>query len=176
MTDGNFRKFVAFVEDRVKLLPIPIREIVLQSLHTRFERTESRRSRRAPLYVLFLVAGLGFLASTATRAEATCGDYLAHHDQTNYGLITLPAGMQLTTQIPSTPIPNRLPCHGPSCRKGPIELPLSTPVVSLETQDRWGWTACATLPALEQTSFLSRAIEPLCLPMIAFRLDRPPKV
>ena len=71
-------------------------------------------------------------------------------------------------------IPKRTPCHGPFCQQGPVQHPLSTPVVSIEPQDRWGWMAAIAVATPERVSFLARRGESVTLPMIAFRLDRPP--
>ncbi len=72
--------------------------------------------------------------------------------------------------------PDRRPCHGPSCQQSPLQLPPSTPFVSVDPQDRWGWMATIVVQAPEPTSFLAIATELVQFPMIAFRLDRPPKV
>ena len=149
---------------------VPSREIQLPSFRTRFEQANSRHYRRLPLFVWTLVSVFGFMLLGASKAEATCGDYLAHHgmDQDSHFGMT-------DDGHPAGTIPLRAPCHGPSCQRGPVQIPLSTPVVSLEPQDRWGGIANVEVPMLDQTSFLTQFSEPVCLPMIAFRLDRPPK-
>jgi len=119
--------------------------------------------RRLWLTVSILVAAFGLVALSASTAEATCGDYLDHQGMADHDQSHMPNDQ------------HRTPCHGPTCQKGPVHPPLPTPVVSVEPQDRWGWTANVVLPTLEQSSSLVHLCEPVVLPMIAFRLDRPPK-
>lgn len=115
------------------------------------------------LCVFALTASLCFVAS---EASASCGDYLSHH------------GMILEDSNGSAPLlekPGRCPCHGASCRQSPAQQPVPTPIVSLERQDRYVWTTGADVPAPSLSSSLALSDELVCVPMIAFRLDRPPK-
>ena len=160
------------------------------------EHPGNRRTRRLALSLLVIAVVLGFLAIGGSPANATCGDYLSQHAiqsqhamqsrqamQTDgdhgVGRSTVPRG--LLNLVSSRKIlfgerlPLRIPCHGPSCQQGPVSLPLSTPIDSVETQDRWGWTAIVSIASLEQTSSLAPIEAPVALPMIAFRIDRPPK-
>jgi hypothetical protein len=150
----------------------------LQQLHTRFEPIQNRQARRLALVVCSFVAGLGLFSFNPSRVEATCGDYLAHgqnHAQFSLieeGLI----GPGMVDDHPMGQVPRRVPCHGPTCQQAPIQHPLSIPIVNFESQDRWWWTASNSMSSPEQVSFLAPVSEPVVLPMIAFRLDRPPKI
>jgi hypothetical protein len=145
----------------------------LQQLRIHIEPVESRRIRRLPLFVWIPLLAVAVVVFSASRVEATCGDYLSHHGMAGRGMAghdqTMPDG------DPAEGLPYRTPCHGPSCQQAPLQAPVSPPVVSLETQERWGWMASVEFPTLDQSSFLTRINESLALPMIAYRLDRPPK-
>ena len=133
---------------------------------------------------LLLVVGM-FLFSSS-RAEATCGDYLSHgsiHSADHLmgrGEFNEEKRTRLDDGLlgdsPLQQVPQRVPCHGPHCQQGPANLPLPTPVVSIEPVDRWGWMGTVSVPVLDRISFLAHLCEPVALPMIAFRLDRPPKI
>ena len=135
---------------------------------SRFEPVENRRMPRFVLSLWSFAAIIGFVALSPSKVEATCGDYLSHHGMA-HDQIALPGGE------PTENVPFRSPCHGPSCQQGPLHHPLSTPVVSAEPQDRWGWMAVVTVSIPERISFLAHLCESLALPMFTFRLERPPK-
>jgi hypothetical protein len=69
-----------------------------------------------------------------------------------------------------------LPCNGPNCRRGQGSLPPVVPVVVFEQQDRMNSVSTVFVTGPEESSVLSRLDVHVALPMIAFRLDRPPKV
>ena len=144
---------------------------------TRFELCQSRRIRRIALVFCSFVAVLGLLSFNPSCVEATCGDYLTH-GQDHSGLNTLNnlfESVQVDNRLPGKNS-DRRPCHGPSCQQGPLEHPFSTPVVSVEFQDRWWWTSNSAVQSPETASFLAPLSEPMVLPMVAYRLDRPPKI
>jgi len=111
----------------------------------------------------------------SSKAEATCGDYLAHHMSGTEEISDFPVGTDSAAQHVPLRKPLRLPCHGPSCRRGPVELPLSTPIVSIDLQDHWVWFASLFETTPNQASYLVHSAEPIVLPQNSFRLDRPPK-
>ena len=149
----------------------------MQRFHTRLEPRPNRRTARLTIAVCSLFAVFALFSLFPSRADATCGDYLAHAaDQTHSGIMGhFPAEMG-RHHNPMGKAPLRIPCHGPSCQQGPIQHPLSSPIVSFEPQDRWGWMADIALSAPVPVSFLARLSEPVVLTTIAFRLDRPPKI
>ncbi len=116
-----------------------------------------------------LVWAIGLLEPS--KAEATCGDYLSHHKIE----IELASEFSIGTDSSNPQAPLRFPCHGPTCQRGPGELPASTPVVSIELQDHWVWFANSLLIAPNQASYVVYADEAVILAQTAFRLDRPPK-
>ncbi len=147
----------------------------MRQFHTSFEPIQNRRVRRWRFAVCSLVAVIGLFSINPTRATAACGDYLSHGShQNSLGLVghlkSDADDHPLTSQVPK-----RTPCNGPFCQQGPIQHPLSAPVVSIQPHDRWGWIAAVAAAQPEHVSFLERVCESVTLPMIAFRLDRPPK-
>ena len=155
----------------------------MQRSHTSFEPLFNRRNRRLPLCVLTFVAVFGLFSLTPSRVEATCGDYLlhgqmmSHADMLDHELAALDRGQSdAKGVVPFNKVPHRKPCHGPSCQQQPLQNPLPTPVISVEPQDRWGWMADVLIPAPTLFSLMAHPSEPVVLPTIAYRLDRPPKV
>ena len=155
----------------------------MQRFHTSLELADDRRNRRLPLYVLSFVAVFLLSAITPTRVEATCGDYLSHGHMMSHAEmpgrdVEMLAGSpsDSTEAIPFSKVPRRKPCHGPSCQQRPLQNPLPVPVISIEPQDRWGWMADVMIPAPTPISLMAHLSEPVVLPTIAYRLDRPPKV
>ena len=155
----------------------------MQRSHTSFEPRFNRRNRRLPLYVLSFVAVFGLFSLTANRVEATCGDYLlhgqvmSHSDMLEHDLGTMDRGhSDPIGVVPFSKVPHRKPCHGPSCQQRPLQNPLPAPIISVEPQDRWGWMADVIIPAPTLFSLMAHPSEPVVLPTIAYRLDRPPKV
>ena len=147
----------------------------MQNFDTSFERITHFRPRWVSLSVLRLVALLGFFALSASRVEAACGDYLSHqarfgHQWGGFDQVERPERGE-----PAESRSRGVPCRGRSCRQGPMQLPLSLPLVTIEPQDRWGWTPSLVIPTSDRVSFLVQPAERVVLPKIAFRLDRPPK-
>lgn len=150
-------------------------EHLLQSVLASFGTAEIRLTRRfwLPLFSLFLVCLCVSMA--ASQAHATCGDYLSHHglshhDEVAFGHSNMPGGTE-----PANETPRRKPCNGPSCHRAPLQSPAPVPVVTFPAQDRWVLLATGDLNRGDQKCFLVQIDEPVALPMIAFRLDRPPK-
>ena len=155
----------------------------MQRFHTSFEPLINRQNRRLPLYVLPLFAVFGLFSLNPSRAQATCGDYLAHGQMMAHSdMLTHDLGMKEQSrsegfdQFPFGKVPHRTPCHGPTCQQRPLQNPLPSPVISVEPQDRWGWMADVMIPAPTLVSLMAHLSEPVVLPTIAYRLDRPPKV
>lgn len=147
----------------------------MQPVPAFFQLKKGRPVRRSRVFVWIALFALGIVAFGTSKAEATCGDYLSHHGYASHrGMVD--HQRSLPGEHPMEGHPARTPCHGPSCQQGPMQAPLSPPVISLETQDRWGWMASVVIPVLDPDSFLSQFNESSALPMIAYRLDRPPKV
>ncbi len=141
------------------------------------ELTRIRHSRRNSAALLPLFVFLAFWGLGSSKANATCGDYLLHnHVLSQHHFVDERAVADSVGKDSTGPqIPHRLPCRGPSCQRGPVELPLSTPVVSIEFQDHWVWFARLLIHAPQQASYRVHPVESVVLPRIAFRLDRPPK-
>ena len=157
-------------------------ELLLQRFHTSFEPLINRRNRRLLLCVLSLFAVFGLFSLSPSRVEATCGDYLAHgHMMAHSDMLGHDSGMMDRSQsnsndaVPFGKVPYRKPCQGPSCQQRPLQNPLPSPVISVEPQDRWGWMADIMIPAPTLVSLMPHRSEPVVLPTIAYRLDRPPK-
>lgn len=153
------------------VLVIPSRENYLPSFRASNEPMSVRPKRRLSLSVWTLAALCGFITLGASKVEATCGDYLSPHamaDQT-----TSP----LSKTVDSLPgMPRHKPCHGASCGQAPAQAPPAAPAVSFEQQDRWGWVATLSLSSVSESSFMAQCSEPFVSPMVAFRLDRPPRI
>ena len=142
----------------------------MQRLNTQFEQQGSRLARRC-VVALFSGAFLAFLSWGPRDASASCGDYLSHSHMMSHGV--LPPGSGRAAPMDTSG--HRRPCHGPSCQQSPMGLPFSTPSIPVETHDRWLLLVPAFEPATQELTSLARFDEPVTLPMIAFRLDRPPK-
>ncbi len=155
----------------------------MQRFHTNFEQPVNRRIRRLPLFVLAFFAVFGLYALTPSRVEATCGDYLSHghmmshSDMLGHDLSTMGRSQSENPEgVPFSKVPKQKPCHGPYCQQRPIQNPLPSPVITAEPQDRWGWMADVMISAPTLVSLMAHPSEPVVLPTIAYRLDRPPKV
>ena len=146
----------------------------MQKTLASYEQVAIRLFRRNSAGLLALVTFLTCLMLGPSKANATCGDYLAHHSHhqvvDHWALENPVERDSITPQVP-----NRLPCRGPSCQRGPVELPLSTPIVAVDLQDHWVWFESCLINAPQQFSYMFHANESVVLPRIAFRLDRPPK-
>ena len=138
---------------------------------TSHEQAGIRLIRRNSAALLPLVIVLFFFALGSSKAHATCGDYLSHHHSVDLRAAGNPAEQDSTTPR----IPLRLPCRGPSCHGGPVQVPLSTPIVSVDFQDHWVWFASLSINAPEQASYRVHSAEAIVLPEVPFRLERPPK-
>ena len=157
----------------------------MNHVYARSGRSINRLPRRFLVALLTLAVGLVSLALSASRAEATCGDYFAHgsamgddhlmtFDRFSHLRVTKRVGAVHNTN--GEPQPHRHPCRGLSCHQAPMPLPVAPLVVSFESQDWWVCTASVEDSSADQASFLIASHETFLLPMIAFRLDRPPKV
>ena len=146
-------------------------ENYLKPTQASHELTRIRLSRRNSAALLPLFVFLAFLGLGSSKANATCGDYLSHHHVVDERSVDNPVGKDSA----APQVPHRLPCRGPSCQRGPVELPLSTPIVSIEFQDHWVWFASLLIHTPQQASYMAHSVESVVLPRIAFRLDRPPK-
>lgn len=153
------------------VLVIPSRENSLPSFHASTESTFVRPQRRLSLSVLTLAALCGFLTLSASKAQATCGDYLSPHAMADHATSPL---NKTADSLPAMPL--HKPCHGASCHQAPAQAPPTAPSVSFEQQDRWGWVSNVNLTPILEVSALAQSSEPFMSPMIAFRLDRPPRI
>lgn len=112
-----------------------------------------------------------------SSAEATCGDYLhgqmSNHDSAATGIAAAydldPAKFQITADRSSCP------CKGIACKRGPTKSPLPTSVIQFEHKDQWMEGALLKLTLNLQSPQYPRRSELFQPPMIAYRLDRPPK-
>lgn len=137
------------------------------------ESIEGRQCRRFALNVWMVLAVAGAVLVMETESRATCGDYLTSH-----GKIGPRWEGSVEHSVPPISshgaIPHRSPCRGPSCQQGPMEAP-SPSVVSLQIQDEW----ISIVRFVDQRGALLGLLmsrdESLILPLIAFRLERPPK-
>ena len=127
-----------------------------------------RRNRRMAV-AFFVLAAVVCLGNSP--AQASCGDYLHHQ-----WAMPAVAGAQPVGLLQKEPVPVKLPCHGPSCQQGNKQLPAPTPVISMESPDRWMLAVCMGLPKLDQITYLPRLNETLSFATDVYRLDRPPKV
>ena len=148
----------------------------MHGISARFESIRNRRSRRFVLSVWLIISGIALSVSQPARVEGSCGDYLAHGELMSLHEYTRNGEPDADTSFPLQNSSGRIPCHGPFCQQGPAPSPLSTPVVSIEPHDRWGWMANIIVSAPTRFAFLTLEREQITSPMIAYRLDRPPKV
>ena len=178
-------KLVAKSEDVRVSLSSPSLEFPLRNLSTSLEPTCGRHDRRLRLAVFALAAILGSFLLNPDTVTATCGDYLSHghllsHDQQlgerespdlfGHFQDRHPSENSLAHQSPQ-----RKRCHGPSCQQAPLEAPLSSPVVTPDPQDRWGWMFQVDVPVPEPLKLRAAFSVPSRSLNLAFRLDRPPK-
>ena len=147
-------------------------EFFLQRFRTTNDPNKYCRKRRWGLFVVSFVAVSCFFLLGASRAEATCGDYLHQMGTSQGGLFRIGMLDHNQSSIPD----NAFPIRGPSCQHAPLPQPVPTTVLSVEPQDRWGWMARIVVHPAELASFLAHLNEPISVPTIASRLDRPPKV
>jgi len=160
-------------------------ETSLHRLNTSFEPTCGRPFRRLWLGVFSLTVILGSFLLNPQTVTATCGDYLFHGHQLSYD-------QQITEREPTdlhglfqnehsseNPLTHRSPqrkrCHGPSCQQAPLEAPLSSPVVTPDLHDRWGWMFQVDIPVPEPLKLRAALSVPNRSLNLAFQLDRPPK-
>ena len=93
------------------------------------------RTRRALLALIAAVCAAG-----ATRAEASCGDWLAGHTDTQS------AELRPDPARPDLPAPT--PCHGPSCRtRSDNSLPPAPAPVARPLIDQWACVSEDPRPA-----------------------------
>ena len=151
----------------------PFWEPFLQRFHTSDEPVSSRRKHRLGFIMYSWVAVFGLFSLHPTCAIASCGDYLSHGEYRSQTGLMDPN--QYDGGYPGTQIPKRSPCQGLFCHQSPAQHPLSTPVVPIEPQDRWGGISAIAVTAPDRVPFLARRDEFVALPMMTFRLDRPPK-
>lgn len=99
--------------------------------------------------VFVSVAALGLAAS---RAEASCGDWLEGHAESRSAVdlsdAREAAGMSGRPNVSSSAPISRRPCRGPSCgrRPGPPIVPTDSPSVSLDVERDAVLTAAVTAP------------------------------
>ena len=148
--------------------------ISLRHSSTDREPLSDRPIRRFRLSVLALAAVFGLFSFGASRVEASCGDYLRHRTASHDGMTKHDHSSESHNRSNQSR-PDRRPCQGPTCQQAPVEAPVPPPITSVEPQDRWGWVTRFALAAPEPTSSLTVGPESVQLPLIAFRLDRPPK-
>ena len=78
-----------------------------------------QRRRALVVSLLFML-----VLSTASNADASCGDYVADHDEGTHATGWLgTTDLRLSQSEPAAP-----PCNGPHCRDSQPEAPLPTPV------------------------------------------------
>lgn len=146
----------------------------LSRLHTKIEPAMNCRNRRFGRFVLLMSAAFGLITLSNSRADASCGDYLKHGTALHDRLVQH-ARLPMSNNESGERGPRRGRCHGPFCQQAPVQAPLQAPVVSVDSNDRWGWIASIVLPTPAPLSRLAVLSEPVKPSMIAFRLDRPPK-
>ena len=157
----------------------------MRNLNTSLEPTCCRHDRQLRLAVFALAAILGSFLLNPNTATATCGDYLSHGDQLSHDQqfsekesLDLQGDLQdrhSSENLLKRRPPQRKRCHGPSCQQAPLEAPLSSPVVTPDTQDRWGWMFHVDVPVPEPLKLQAALSVPNRSLNLAFRLDRPPK-
>ena len=144
-------------------------------LAPRLTPTTPRRRNRLPWYCCAaLVLGLG----AWTRAEATCGDYLA----IGSGHYAMPSARG-TEQVPNpTPVgiplpgvPVHLPCDGPGC--SPHETPVTTMEVVVRIQHELTGACLAKDHGILKSPprWASQPQESLAALDFVFRILRPPR-
>lgn len=142
----------------------------MQSVSSQLSAIFSQR-----FYSMVVTCGVVIAAFSlgASTAEATCGDYLtgdmashdgSHRDSSNA------VEEKITTDQPACP------CRGLTCKRAPGKSPLPNSGFQLDQKDQGLAGLMINLPMLHQSSQFDRSTELVALPMIAFRLDRPPRV
>jgi hypothetical protein len=128
---------------------------------TDLARCFAYRTRFAGIAVFLLVAG------TASRADASCGDWLAGND-------AMPGHSAAQNDgHPKAPVP----CDGPACRRSREHAPAvpPAPVRRLDNTERW----CRLAEELASRPSLFTLVEPEAdaSPLTGFRLsiERPPR-
>ena len=115
----------------------------------------------AAFSILLLFSGI------SSRAEASCGDWLADHSGGRTQILQ-------PDDRPAVPAP----CHGPSCRQSRDQLPVAplAPNRQLDGPERWCRLIDDVITQPTLTSLLSP--EPDLFPLCGFvpRIERPPRV
>ena len=125
------------------------------------QRIPLRPARVAAFAILLLFSGI------TSRAEASCGDWLADHG----------SGTRQILQLEDRPLVPT-PCHGPSCRQSRDQLPVAplAPNRQLDGPERW----CRLIDDLYSQPALTCLMSPEAdlFPLCGFvpRIERPPRV
>ena len=151
----------------------------LRSADATTESVKNRRFRRMWLDASMVVSFAGFVLLASSRVDATCGDYLVHGSMTSDNALSiLPEidGDFAVQTFDTSGLPQPRRCHGPMCQQGPRQLPLSTPIILIDAQDRWFRNIEFLMPVQCDASFIPHRREPLESGAFVFRLERPPKI
>ena len=133
----------------------------------------ARASLRLRPCRLATIAAFALVAGSAVRAEATCGDYLAHspaHIGQMPGDVTHEAGSD------SDPTPPMAPCDGPLCRRRDQGTPQPpAPYRPADSAERWCRLPEATAARPVSSSRLSPEDAPSPVGGDPLRVERPPR-
>ncbi|MDQ3333489.1 MAG: hypothetical protein M3552_23065 [Planctomycetota bacterium] len=105
-------------------------------------------------------------AMSAAEANASCGDWLAGHDES-----TQSAGDGSRNSTPD------VPCHGPNCRQNRQDLPIvpTGPSRQLERPERWFWLSEALAAQPPLMTALPVEAAPATIDGFRPSIDRPPR-
>jgi hypothetical protein len=118
----------------------------------------------------------------ASRAAATCGDWLAHPGERGMSADGVKAAEQPAAQsalnngLGSSRLPISKPCNGPYCRSAPYQSAPATPVTILLPSDRLAVFGSGEQPLSNNSQYL-RAGEFVTYPLPGFkaRIEHPPR-
>ena len=140
------------------------------SSHAMSSRTQ--RSLRLPRTIVIITMVAVIWAMSAGRCDASCGDYLVHHDSMKTGA---PNGVNGKTELPIESSIPACPCQGHGCSRR-SDVPAAPVPVSPEAPSEW---ACLTEKIRDCdtiTNGWSLESELLLVRNSGHRLERPPQI
>lgn len=156
----------------------------MRQFNASFEPTPGCLYGQRRLSVFLVLGALGAFLFQPATVNATCGDHLIQ------GLLLSEFDTQfdLDSVTPSTwtdgpfrtrgaePLPYRKRCTGPSCQQSPSQSPLSSHVVTDSPQDRRADEFHLNVASPLRAKLGVPQSDSVCLLILTFRLDRPPKL
>lgn len=129
------------------------------------------RSLRLPRTIMIITMVAAIWAMSAGRCEASCGDYLVHHDSMK---TAAPNGVNGNAELPIEGSPPACPCQGHGCSRR-SEVPAAPVPVSPEAPSEWACLAGKIRDCEAISNGWSLESELLLVRSNGHRLERPPQ-